>query len=640
MAAGTCRDPEVWLQGGGRVLLWGEPGSGKSTLAAELGCTLAQRGQSCHCLSADPGSPAFGVPGALSLGEWTEEGWHQLDLEALCSLNAARYRLPLLLALERLLSRAPAGPLLLDPPGVVRGNPGAELLQGLVQTARIDTVVALAKPGHELPQRPELQALGVRLFALDADARAHYPTKSARTHARTRLWDAYLSDAREYRVGLEGLRISGAPVPDLEQAWVGRQVALLAKGLQTLLGEVTGLDEGTLRLRLPSPPPKAFTLLLRDAARGADGRLNTLPPANAARGKSAPPDLRVHPAHELPGGYRPLIQVGEAIGTLVNGVLGDPLLHLRLRQQRRSLLFDLGEGSRLPTRIAHQVSDCFVSHAHIDHISGFLWLLRSRIGLLTPCRLWGPPGLAEQIRCLIGGILWDRIGDTGPRFEIAELHGGRLLRWSVQAGLPGLRPLPERQVREGVILEEEGYLVRAATLDHGTPVLAYALETRQRLNVDKERLRASGLPGGPWLNELKQHLLAGEGDSRVELPDGRRLAAAELAGQLLETTPGQKLVYATDLADTEENRRRLGTLAQGADLLILEASFMEAEIELARNTGHLTTRACGGIAQEAEARLLLPFHFSRRYETDPTPLYRELAEHFPASKTLSPHREC
>lgn len=38
-------------------------------------------------------------------------------------------------------------------------------------------------------------------------------------------------------------------------------------------------------------------------------------------------------------------------------------------------------------------------------------------------------------------------------------------------------------------------------------------------------------------------------------------------------------------------------------------------------TGHLTARACGEIATAAGVERLIPFHFSRRYESDP---YREV----------------
>ena len=628
---------DALFSGGGRVLLWGGPGAGKSTLAAEVAGAMEGMGRSCSCLSADPGSPVFGVPGALGLGEWGAGSWRLTALEALCSLDAARYRLPLLLALERLLQKAPTGPWLLDPPGLVRGNAGSELLAGLVQAARIDTVLALTRPGRRPELEPLLQILPVRLLEVGASPQALHPSKLQRAQWRTRLWDAYLDGTAEYRISLERVRLPGLPAWSRDaHGWVGRQIAFLAAGETVALGEVVGQGPGALSVRAPLPPPSRLTLLVRDAARGGTGLLSTRRLPLAGGGKSVPPDLRIHPPHALAGGFRPLVQVGEAMGTLVNGVLGDPLLHLRLRQLRRSLLFDLGEGSRLPTRIAHQVSDVFISHAHFDHIGGFLWLLRSRIGLLSPCRLWGPPGLAEHIHCLIGGILWDRIGGAGPRFEIAELHGEHLLRWSVQAGGTGLQRLEQRWVAEAVILDEESFRVRAVTLDHGTPVLAYSLETQQRLNVRKERLRTLELAGGPWLKELKSRLLAREGDAEVRLPDGRHLSAAELQELLIETTPSQKLVYATDLADTPDNRRKLRLLAAGAEILILEAAFAETELRQAQNTQHLTTRGCGTIAREADVQRLLPFHFSHRYEADTAVLYRELGRYFPPSATLSP----
>ena len=50
-----------------RLLLAGAPGTGKSTLAAGMARVLAGDGQACWCLGADPGTPAFGPPGALGL---------------------------------------------------------------------------------------------------------------------------------------------------------------------------------------------------------------------------------------------------------------------------------------------------------------------------------------------------------------------------------------------------------------------------------------------------------------------------------------------------------------------------------------------------------------------------------------------
>jgi ribonuclease BN (tRNA processing enzyme) len=99
-----------------------------------------------------------------------------------------------------------------------------------------------------------------------------------------------------------------------------------------------------------------------------------------------------------------------------------------------------------------------------------------------------------------------------------------------------------------------------------------------------------------------------------------------LGNKLTLITPGKKLVYATDLADTPDNRGRLTAFARNAHTFFCEASFLESDVEQARLTGHLTTHACGEIAMAAGVTRLVPFHFSRRYTNNPLPLYEEISE--------------
>ncbi|WP_418140458.1 hypothetical protein NUW46_14520 [Marinobacter sp. MA] len=66
-------------------------------------------------------------------------------------------------------------------------------------------------------------------------------------------------------------------------------------------------------------------------------------------------------------------------------------------------------------------------------------------------------------------------------------------------------------------------------------------------------------------------------------------------------------------------------LAQGAHTLFCEASFMAVDEDQARRTHHLTTRACADIANAANVRQLIAFHFSHRYERKRDDVYRELA---------------
>ncbi len=623
-----------------RVMLFGQPGIGKSTLSARLGHLLRDAGQDPACLGADPGSPGFGVPGALCLGEWRDDSWTLTDMEALCSLDAGRYRLPLVSALIRLLQRFhQVGPLIVDAPGVVRGGVGAELLAAIVEAAAIDAVLVLAREGEPLPLQRELECLPCRVYRLNAAEEARRPGKKARARNRTRLWDSYLEQSVARRIAFPEVPLIGMPPPlDQASAWVGRQVALLEEGRTLALGEVLAMEEDGLRLRTPPVQAGRPVLLVRDAQRSEDGLLNQAKPGVPPVNWYVPPaDIMHRPDAAAAGGPRPVVSMGIAHASLINGVFGDPLLHLRLRHQRRSLLFDLGEAGRLPGRIAHQVSDVFISHAHIDHIAGFLWLLRSRIGDLPACRVFGPAGVAEHLWGLMCGIHWDRIGENGPIFDITEVAGDQLEHFRIQAGKATKARLGKETLRDGLLLDEPAFRVRTVTLDHGIPVLAFAFEPRNQFNVRKEQLMKRQLQPGPWLNALKQRLAAGEIDAAIQLPDGRMASVAELSGALIKVSSGQKLVYATDLADSAENRERLNALAQGTHTLFCEAAFTQAHAEQARHTSHLTARACGEIAVAANVERLVPFHFSRRYETEPGLIYREVLAACP--RAMVPWRE-
>jgi len=609
-----------------RVLLFGQPGIGKSTFASGLARTLHAQGRTCWCVGADPGSPRFGVPGAVCLGYWQDDDWQLVAYEALCTLDAGRFRLPLVEAVRHLVQRVTTGTLLIDGPGVVRGVAASELLFALKEATAADLVLSLVREGAAAPLLAELQALPAEVLWVCAAPEASRPGKRARARERTRLWDTWLGDTEERAIDLARIQLIGTPPPvDVAKAWAGRQIALLDAGRTIVMGEALALDGNSLRISAPQWRGAIDTLLVRDALRTAEGYLHTARPFASATLTYLPPDMVPYQASDTSRGPRPQVRIGVADAMLVNGVNGDPLLHLRLRHQRRSLLFDLGMPERLSARMAHQVTDVFISHAHIDHIGGFLWLLRSRMGDFPPCRLYGPPGLAANIQGLINGVHWDRIGERGPQFEVAELHGEQLLRFHLQAGRTAPEPQAGRTIMEGVLLDEPAFRVRAVTLDHGTPVLAFAFEPPVQIGIRKERLEAHGWSSGPWLGTLKSCLLEGDRSASIAQPDGTAEQAGRLGDELTVIKAGKKLVYATDLADTPENRRQLVRLAQGSHTFFCEAPFAVADTEQAQRTGHLTTRACGEIATAANVEQLIPFHFSRRYSGDVAPLYTEIA---------------
>jgi len=254
-----------------------------------------------------------------------------------------------------------------------------------------------------------------------------------------------------------------------------------------------------------------------------------------------------------------------------------------------------------------------------------MWFLRSRIGTVMPCKIFGPAEMIARIEHFLGAITWDRIEEKGPVFEVCEFDSVSLRRARLQPGKQKVG-LPSLPIKEGIILQEGTFDITAVVCDHNIPSVAYALVFRQDINIRKERLASSGLAPGPWLGRLKACIAAESPEVEIELATGAIKRAGDLAETLTIIRPGKKLVYAADMADTQQNREKLIALAQSAHTLFCETAFAEADKQKADTTQHLTTLAATAIARAARVERLAPFHFSKRYEHDLGAIYDEIRE--------------
>jgi ribonuclease BN (tRNA processing enzyme)/polynucleotide 5'-kinase involved in rRNA processing len=630
-----------------RILLMGEMGVGKSTLALKLLSFLSSRTDHCYLLELDPGTPPIGIPGTVSLsrkGENGDNGLIRQDYHALCTLDAARFRLPLILAARRLLSLVDKSHkktiVLIDPPGVVRGVGGAEMLMALAEVLDVDIVVALYRENTPTPLANEFAALQVPVLYIPASPEARVFTRLEKLERRTKLWEQFLADSSEETLMLNQFNILGTPPPlEAPEAWKGRQAALLdAAGGTVRMGEVLRLEDETLSLRTVSTgkTTKPISLLIRDAGRnprnhgnsGSSGGqidwLETIKRVNTRQTIRRDPVELTSTFISPKAGSTPIFSnLGSAWATLVGGVFGDPLVHVQLRRLKKSLLFDLGDPVRLTAKVAHQVSSVFLSHAHIDHINGLTWLLRSRFGPFGPCKIFGPMETISRIESFLDSITWDRIDDKGPLFEVFEIDGAFLRHSRLQPGRKRI-DFPEISISDNIILTENSFTVKAAICDHNIPSIAYALVFKQEIKVRKDRLAKANLSPGRWLATLKECIYADTPEVEIELPDKRTAKAGELAKELTIILPGKKLTYAADMADTPDNRKKVIELARSSHTFFCETAFTMEDKEKAEATQHLTTLAALHIAREAGVKRLVPFHFSKRYERNSQSVYDEI----------------
>jgi ribonuclease Z len=157
--------------------------------------------------------------------------------------------------------------------------------------------------------------------------------------------------------------------------------------------------------------------------------------------------------------------------------------------------------------------------------------------------------------------------------------------------------LREQPVAEKATLAEgPPFRLEARRLSHAVPAIGYRLTEPDGRRMLPDRLAAHGI-FGPDIAVLRQQ---GFLDT-----SGTRVALAEVS----EPRPGQRFAFIMDTRLCDE----VLELAERADLLVCEATFLDRDAGLARDYGHLTARQAGRIAAESGVRQLVLTHFSQRY---------------------------
>jgi ribonuclease Z len=243
-------------------------------------------------------------------------------------------------------------------------------------------------------------------------------------------------------------------------------------------------------------------------------------------------------------------------------------------------MLDCGEGTQrqlLRSGLGFRRLDkILLTHGHLDHILG-LGGLASTLGrweALEELNIYGGMSTLARVNGLMEVVF-------GP---------GQIPNVGIELNL----------IEPGVIFEDKHFTLSAFTLQHrGPDCFGFLFAEKNRRPFLPHKAQALGIPHGP----VRRELAAG---NPVTLPDGRTIRPDEVLG---EAQHGAKLCFIGDVSHTGS----LHKAAHEADLLVIEATYLDADKELAKAHGHITAGAAARLARNAGVKQLVLHHVSRRY---------------------------
>lgn len=283
-------------------------------------------------------------------------------------------------------------------------------------------------------------------------------------------------------------------------------------------------------------------------------------------------------------------------------------------RSRTRMLFDCGADTLagVPHGEVQAIGHLFLTHLHMDHVSGFDVFFRVNFQRSTmENHIWGPAGTASIISHRFQGFWWSHAAELSGTWFVHDVDAESIrdFRFEANEAFAVIHDAGER-THDGVILETPEARVEAIPLVHHGLCLGYVVREAARQTVDMAALAATGLKSGPWIADLKK------ADTKALVIDGKAWDAAELRAKIVRSTAGDSFAFLTDFLADEEQRQRIAPRLAGVDTLYAEAQYAREDAELARKYHHSTVDQIAELARLAGVGRYILLHLSRRYRPD------------------------
>jgi len=242
-------------------------------------------------------------------------------------------------------------------------------------------------------------------------------------------------------------------------------------------------------------------------------------------------------------------------------------------------LFDCPEGTQrqlMKAKVSYmKINAIFLSHFHGDHILGLPGLLAtmSMHQRDYPLHVFGPKGVKEKVKKAV------ELSLLKVNFEIKAV-----------------------EVKQGKIFEEENFFVEAFKLNHDIPCYGYVFKEKDSFGkFNRQKALELGIPEGPLWGQLQKGKKVKSGKKTFKPED-----VLDESGK----KKGKKISF---VFDTLANPSYIQKVKE-SDVLFHESTFLEKLKERAKETMHSTAKDAGKIAEKAQVKKLVLFHFSPRHK--------------------------